>query len=370
MTNRTKFLLPALFAAGIGIEAQAAEISTNTAQMQAMDKITGRVSVINVPVNVEVKFGSFSVLVRDCRTRSPEETPENFAFVDVADTVNGNEQVNIFKGWMLSSSPALNAIEHPVYDVWLLKCIDTDVSGVQTLTPDELAARDQLPMQRTVETTPQKANVREDSFEEINLSGEPIDLLPAAVREEGEESAAQTEVITFKPEGTDTGGNDTETAEFPADANAPHSLLNFSRPNGEDSSANEITTNIEIRENATDEEEAIMNDNAGVPGLPESGQNDGSEQKAAEMTAPAEENKAETGENAVATPETDGAATTFPAKRADEAASTEMMATAEENKAETGESAEATPENTVAPQVSADTLRELEEELSRNLADD
>lgn len=93
-----------------------------------------------MPVNAEVKFGSFSVLVRDCRTRSPEETPENFAFVDVADTVNGNEQVNIFKGWMLSSSPALNAIEHPVYDVWLLKCIDTDVSGVQTLTPDELAA--------------------------------------------------------------------------------------------------------------------------------------------------------------------------------------------------------------------------------------
>lgn len=58
----------------------------------------------------------------------------------MADTVNGNEQVNIFKGWMLSSSPALNAIEHPVYDVWLLKCIDTDISGVQTLTPDELAA--------------------------------------------------------------------------------------------------------------------------------------------------------------------------------------------------------------------------------------
>ena len=48
MTNRTKLLLPALFAAGIGIEAQAAEIPTNTAQMQAMDKITGRVSVINV----------------------------------------------------------------------------------------------------------------------------------------------------------------------------------------------------------------------------------------------------------------------------------------------------------------------------------
>lgn len=371
MTNRTKILLPALFAAGIGIETQAAEISTNTAQMQAMDKITGRVSVINVPVNAEVKFGSFSVLVRDCRTRSPEETPENFAFVDVADTVNGNEQVNIFKGWMLSSSPALNAIEHPVYDVWLLKCIDTDVSSVQTLTPDELAARDQLPMQRTVETTPKKANVREDGFEEINLSGEPIDLLPAAVREEGEESAAQTEVIPFKPEEADTDGNNEETAEFPADENAPHSLLNFSRPNGEDDRANEITTNIEIRENTANEAETVVNSDARILSLPENGPNDGSEPKAAETTAPAEGNKAKTGENAEVTPETDGAAAVSPVEPADEAAVTEMTAAAEEeNKAETGENPETTPENAAAPKVSEDTLRELEEELSRKLADD
>ena len=392
MTNRTKLLLPALFAAGIGIEAQAAEIPTNTAQMQAMDKITGRVSVINVPVNAEVKFGSFSVLVRDCRTRSPEETPENFAFVDVADTVNGNEQVNIFKGWMLSSSPALNAIEHPVYDVWLLKCIDTDVSGVQTLTPDELAARDQLPMQRTVETTPQKANVREDGFEEINLSGEPIDLLPAAVREEGEESAAQAEIIPFKPEGTETkrpvfiqprreiipfkpegtetDADDAETAEFPADENAPHSLLNFPRPDNE-KRPDEITTNIEIRENATDEAETVINSDTRILSLPENGSNNGSEPKAAETTAPAEGNKAKTGENAEVTPETDGAAAVSPVEPADEAAVTEMTAAAEEeNKAETGENPETTPENAAAPKVSEDTLRELEEELSRKLADD
>lgn len=369
MTNRTKLLLPALFAAGIGIEAQAAEIPTNTAQMQAMDKITGRVSVINVPVNAEVKFGSFSVLVRDCRTRSPEETPENFAFVDVADTVNGNEQVNIFKGWMLSSSPALNAIEHPVYDVWLLKCIDTDVSGVQTLTPDELAARDRLPMQRTVETTPQKANVREDGFEEINLSGEPIDLLPAAVREEGEESAAQTEVIPFKPEGADTGGNDAETAEFPADENAPHSLLNFPRPDNE-KRPDEITTDIEIRENATDEAETVINGDTRVLSLPENNQNNGSEPKAAETTAPAEGNKAETDGNAEATPETGGAAAVSPVEPATEKTATEMTAAEEANEAETGENPETTPENAAAPKVSEDTLRELEEELSRKLADD
>ena len=57
--------------------AGAYEIQTNTAKMQAMDKITGRVSVIEVPVNGEVKFGSFSIVVRACKKTPPEETPEN-----------------------------------------------------------------------------------------------------------------------------------------------------------------------------------------------------------------------------------------------------------------------------------------------------
>lgn len=117
----------------------------NTAQMQAMDKITGRVSVINVPVNGDVKFGSFSIVVRSCKARPPEETPENFAFVDVADSYNNEKPLNIFKGWMMSSTPGLNAVEHPIYDVWLLKCIDTNVDKSKLLTAEQLKERDGLP---------------------------------------------------------------------------------------------------------------------------------------------------------------------------------------------------------------------------------
>ena len=58
------------------MSASAAEISTNTAVMQAMDKITGQVSLIEVPVNQETTFGTFSIVVRECKTRTPEETPE------------------------------------------------------------------------------------------------------------------------------------------------------------------------------------------------------------------------------------------------------------------------------------------------------
>ena len=96
-------------------------ITKNNAQMQAMDKITGRVSVINVPVNGVVEFGSLSIVVRSCKTRPAEEAPDNFAFVDITDKTLQGEEFNIFKGWMISSSPATHAVEHPIYDVWLLQ---------------------------------------------------------------------------------------------------------------------------------------------------------------------------------------------------------------------------------------------------------
>lgn len=132
-------LCSALLASVVG----AKEIQTNMARMQAMDKVTGRVSEIDVPVNGETVFGSFSIVVRYCATRSPEETPENFAFVDVVDNYKTENPVNVFKGWMMSSSPALNAVEHPIYDVWLLNCYDGDTSKMKLLSAEELKARDE-----------------------------------------------------------------------------------------------------------------------------------------------------------------------------------------------------------------------------------
>ena len=123
----------------------ATEIETNSALMQAMDKVTGRVNKITVPVNSKISYGDFSLVLRSCKKRPAEETPENFAFVDVADKSFGEEEYNIFRGWMLSSAPGVNAIEHPIYDVWLLECIDSDTSNAVFLTKEELGVRDSLP---------------------------------------------------------------------------------------------------------------------------------------------------------------------------------------------------------------------------------
>lgn len=141
-----KFLLIGAVLSGLvlGAAVRADEIDKNTAQMQAMDKITGRVSKIKVPVGGEVKFGSLSIVVRSCKTRPEEETPDNFAFADITDKTLQGEVVNIFRGWMISSSPATHAVEHPIYDVWLLKCLDAEIDKTLLLSEEELAEREKL----------------------------------------------------------------------------------------------------------------------------------------------------------------------------------------------------------------------------------
>ena len=127
----------------VGIAA-AREIPTNTARLQAMDKITGKVSIVDVPVNGHAEYGTFSIVVRSCKTRSPEETPENFAYVDVVDNYQSENPVNIFRGWMMSSSPALNAVAHPIYDVWLLKCLNTEIDKSRLMSDEELKIRNNI----------------------------------------------------------------------------------------------------------------------------------------------------------------------------------------------------------------------------------
>lgn len=144
---------------------QAANVETNIARMQAMDKITGRVSEIDIPVNGSATFGSFSIVVRKCLTHTPEETPENIAFVDVVDNYGTNKQINIFKGWMHSSSPALNAVEHPIYDVWLLNCYQGDTSKYSLLSAEELKSRDKITSSQVIDTDVTNEDIQETTLD-------------------------------------------------------------------------------------------------------------------------------------------------------------------------------------------------------------
>ena len=92
------------------------------AVLQGLDKITARISRFEAPVGTPVVFGTLTITVRDCEKSPPEEQPENAAFIEISEARPGEEQQRLFGGWMLSSSPALSALEHPVYDVNLLEC--------------------------------------------------------------------------------------------------------------------------------------------------------------------------------------------------------------------------------------------------------
>ena len=176
MVKLNRLLSATALACGVSVSsAQSAEISTNVARMQAMDKITGMVRVIDVPINSEVKYGSFSIVVRACKTRPPEETPENFAFVDVVDNYKSENPVNIFRGWMISSSPSLNPVEHPIYDIWLLSCDNDKVNPqIKIMTEEELKAREQIPQREQNDKDESKSEVKsEENKPEIQTNPQP-----------------------------------------------------------------------------------------------------------------------------------------------------------------------------------------------------
>lgn len=97
------------------------------AVLRGLDKVTARTRDFEAPVGEEVRFGALSITVPYCRKRPPEEPPEVYAFLEIEDRRTDGFGVQaegelMFSGWMFASNPALNALEHPVYDVWVIDC--------------------------------------------------------------------------------------------------------------------------------------------------------------------------------------------------------------------------------------------------------
>jgi hypothetical protein len=115
----------ALVAAAVASPAFADDLVFDTAVLQGLDKVSGRVMTIEAPVGAAVHFGTLEIVVRTCRKRPPEEPPETAGFLDVWEVKKGEAATSLFRGWMFASSPALSALEHPVYDIWVVDCADS-----------------------------------------------------------------------------------------------------------------------------------------------------------------------------------------------------------------------------------------------------
>jgi hypothetical protein len=104
------------------VEPPAQKVPNPTAVFSGLDKITGRIISFDVAINETVRFGALEVTPRACYTRPPTETPNTDAFIEVDELTLQGELRRIFTGWMFAASPGLNAVEHPIYDVWLADC--------------------------------------------------------------------------------------------------------------------------------------------------------------------------------------------------------------------------------------------------------
>ena len=107
------------------------------AVLRTLDKITGRAHTIEVPVDQETKFGTLTITVKACYKRPPEETPERAAFLIIYDEKPDEPPEKYFSGWMFASSPALSALEHPVYDLWVLDCEMKMSKSPETQAPSQ-----------------------------------------------------------------------------------------------------------------------------------------------------------------------------------------------------------------------------------------
>ena len=95
-----------------------------TAELRALNKITGRTRSFSMAVGKTRQFGDIYIRLRACREPPPIEKRESAAFLQVWEIGRAGESQWVFSGWMFASSPALSSMDHPVYDVWLLDCTD------------------------------------------------------------------------------------------------------------------------------------------------------------------------------------------------------------------------------------------------------
>ena len=102
-------------------------IEKKYASFKLLNKTTNKVSTKDILVSSKISWETLNIEVLYCGSTPPTEIPEDYVLIDVYDTIN-NENSNIYKGWMISSSPDVTSLENPIYDLWLVDCSNDKTS--------------------------------------------------------------------------------------------------------------------------------------------------------------------------------------------------------------------------------------------------
>jgi hypothetical protein len=123
--------------------AKAETIANPIAAFSGLDKITARITSFDVYIDETVQFGALQITPRACYSRPPTETQRTSVFVEVDQVSLRGSVTRIFTGWMFADSPALHAVDHPVYDIWLVACKQSSDVPPPDVTPAAPSGNDQ-----------------------------------------------------------------------------------------------------------------------------------------------------------------------------------------------------------------------------------
>ena len=96
----------------------------NFIELKVLDKVSSKNYKIKIKIGEEKVFKNISIKPLKCKNSEFDDNPEIIAYLQVRDLKNiENNEVFVFNGWTFSSSPSINTFDHPIYDLWLTKCI-------------------------------------------------------------------------------------------------------------------------------------------------------------------------------------------------------------------------------------------------------
>jgi hypothetical protein len=173
------------------ITVQADMIDYPTVVLRTLDKSTARTDTIEVNIGETVEFGSLFIKVQSCRKSEPLDKPESASFLQIWEVpVNSDKSEWVFSGWMFASSPALSAMDHSVYDVWVLDCKgrqeDAPVTNSVKIGGEEVPLIDEE-TENSEEDSASEQNateVEESSVEEATEENEVIEEAEAVPEED------------------------------------------------------------------------------------------------------------------------------------------------------------------------------------------
>ena len=92
-------------------------------EIKILDKVSSKTNLLKLTIGVEKKFQNLLIKSLKCKNSEFDDNPEITAYIQVKDLTNkDNDEVFIFNGWTFSSSPTIRPFDHPVYNIWLIKC--------------------------------------------------------------------------------------------------------------------------------------------------------------------------------------------------------------------------------------------------------